>query len=317
MHDIEPLSLAWREAQSSVKNLLSAGNVCIFLNVLLTIWLHEELADPRLTVANQMCELCNAANRVCNMKFPAIAIVAALSAIAASTSAHAATIIITYSGIINAGYDVTGVFGSAGQNLTGISYTSVYTLTDPTPGAIVNDDGISSSTYGGTNYMVPTPVSGNITINGVTRNIGGTFIGIANHIDGMPTESQFDLVFHEVDDFATDTIIESNNRVFNVIQSYNNNIVNTSSYLHSLSYTVQPDDVVSGAFQFFTGNPGSGTGTVNAFGSLTPQMININGLSFAAVPESTTWAMMLIGFGVIGAAGRNRRAKTRVRFNLN
>ena len=29
----------------------------------------------------------------------------------------------------------------------------------------------------------------------------------------------------------------------------------------------------------------------------------------AAVPEPSTWAMMLVGFGAIGVAGRSRRAK--------
>ena len=34
----------------------------------------------------------------------------------------------------------------------------------------------------------------------------------------------------------------------------------------------------------------------------------------AAIPEATTWAMMLVGFGMIGAATRYRRRTTNVRF---
>jgi len=34
----------------------------------------------------------------------------------------------------------------------------------------------------------------------------------------------------------------------------------------------------------------------------------------AAVPETATWGMMILGFGMIGAAARSRKAKTTVKF---
>ena len=38
----------------------------------------------------------------------------------------------------------------------------------------------------------------------------------------------------------------------------------------------------------------------------------LGGLTVAAVPEPATWAMMILGFGVIGAAARSRRGKRTV-----
>jgi hypothetical protein len=40
------------------------------------------------------------------------------------------------------------------------------------------------------------------------------------------------------------------------------------------------------------------------------------GLTFnaSAVPEPATWAMMLVGFGAIGAAARSRRRPAKVTF---
>jgi hypothetical protein len=39
-------------------------------------------------------------------------------------------------------------------------------------------------------------------------------------------------------------------------------------------------------------------------------------LTFAAVPEPATWALMILGFGLIGGAMRRRDRETRVRYNF-
>ena len=38
----------------------------------------------------------------------------------------------------------------------------------------------------------------------------------------------------------------------------------------------------------------------------------LGGLTVAAVPEPATWGLMVLGFGMIGAAARSRKAKTNV-----
>ncbi|QQV78939.1 FxDxF family PEP-CTERM protein [Sphingomonas aliaeris] len=61
------------------------------------------------------------------------------------------------------------------------------------------------------------------------------------------------------------------------------------------------------------------SGTVGQAGSPTPANASFTGnLSFAtqvaAVPETATWGMMILGFGMIGAASRSRKVKTSVKF---
>ena len=61
------------------------------------------------------------------------------------------------------------------------------------------------------------------------------------------------------------------------------------------------------------------SGTVGAEGSSSPANASFSGnLSFAnqvaAVPEPATWGLMVVGFGMIGAAARGRKTKTTVRF---
>jgi hypothetical protein len=251
------------------------------------------------------------------MKFAKSAVVTALASLAFSVSAQATTLVITYSGVVSSGIDVTGVFGQAGQDLTGLSYTSVYSLIEPTPGAVVFTDGTSSTTYGGTAYDVPSPISATLTINGVTLSVGGLYIGVVGRENGLPGDIGYDLLFHEAQDYTAGTINETNNLVYNVIQSYTNNFLGAGDYTTSLNYTVQAGDEASGGFQFFTGNVASGAGPINAYGNLTPQTVNVAGITISAVPEPATWGMMFIGFGVLGAMSRRKKVTTRVRYHLN
>ena len=50
-----------------------------------------------------------------------------------------------------------------------------------------------------------------------------------------------------------------------------------------------------------------GNGTILAY-------VNASSSAVAAVPETATWGMMILGFGVIGGAMRQRRRATTVRF---
>jgi PEP-CTERM motif len=252
------------------------------------------------------------------MKFSAIAFAGAALALALPLQVEAATVVITYQGIVDSGFDITGVFGQAGQDLTGLSYTSVYTLTEPTTGAIVNNDGTTGSTYGGTNYGVASPLSATLTINGVTKSVAGSYIGIAQQVDGLPSLNDFDLVFHEAQDQTNTPIEESNNLIYDVIRSDVYSFVNSSNYLDSLTYSVQAGDTASGAFLFYSSDLLNGVTPVYAAGSLTPQTVNIAAFSpSTTVPEPETWAMMIAGFGLLGVATRRRRnASVRIRYSF-
>jgi hypothetical protein len=39
-------------------------------------------------------------------------------------------------------------------------------------------------------------------------------------------------------------------------------------------------------------------------------------LTFAAVPEPATWALLILGFGLVGGALRRKERQTRVRYNF-
>lgn len=63
---------------------------------------------------------------------------------------------------------------------------------------------------------------------------------------------------------------------------------------------------------FVSGNVGVSGGTIPADASFSGNLSFANNV--AAVPEPATWGMMVLGFGMIGAAARKRSVKTAVKF---
>jgi hypothetical protein len=63
-----------------------------------------------------------------------------------------------------------------------------------------------------------------------------------------------------------------------------------------------------GTSSLFRSNGTGGTGTTSTFGYVTQFTTG----TVAAVPEPTTWAMMLVGFGLMGASMRYRRRSPKV-----
>lgn len=53
----------------------------------------------------------------------------------------------------------------------------------------------------------------------------------------------------------------------------------------------------------------NGNGTISAFGPATSSPASVG-----AVPEPTTWVMMLVGFGIVSGAARYRRRSSKVSF---
>jgi hypothetical protein len=57
-----------------------------------------------------------------------------------------------------------------------------------------------------------------------------------------------------------------------------------------------------------------GLGTFQALGTNGSQFVINTFTAIPAVPEPATWGMMILGFGLIGAAARSRKTKTSVAF---
>ena len=81
-------------------------------------------------------------------------------------------------------------------------------------------------------------------------------------------------------------------------------------YSDALLAPLLGDDIAPGESYFFNSSP-TGNFRPTSGRNINYTVNSMNG----AVPEPATWAMMLIGFGAIGAAIRRRQLQT-VRFNF-
>lgn len=232
----------------------------------------------------------------------------------ATAPASADLIDVTVTGTVGSGIDGAGLFGAAGRDLTGVSYSTLFHI-DTSKGKVT----------GGVTYI---PDHGPISYASTLSNIGGApaitgqlTIGSQNvFVDGSK---------YGVNDYEAQLHIDSNSLVQDVASA--DTELSMYDYYNPI-YPVSPlDDPSEGIFHDPNLNPanfyynlrgfgGEGDGAFTAVRSagttslsLDLDTINYDVLSSVGgptsfVPEAPTWAMFIAGFGLVGAATRRRQA---------
>ena len=221
--------------------------------------------------------------------------------------ANASTYLTTYTGTVLGANDELGIFGAPGTYLDGLEFTAVFELTWPLAGAHFISNPNSSYIGGGlgSGPGVPSPVSGKLTINGLTVNFSGSYQGYGVITDYSSINNNDSLDYY----------LESRE---NNLQTYldagvdsSTNFVNLADLTNPLSYTMGPNDYSTGSWGIYDPNDLAAPRSV---GFLRFSSVTVSPLA-SAVPEPATWATMLLGFGLIGGAMRyRRRPQVSVRF---
>ena len=215
---------------------------------------------------------------------------------ACAASADAAILVATYTGTVSDGYDQTGVFGAAGASLTGDSYVAKYTF-DTTKGVDYNDLPAFEELYGGSAYGTSSPVSATIIINGHTQLIEGNYLGQAL------TEPHYYYPYNVVEHASINYNYGVGNIfTYNYINNYLSNIPQPTV---TSTVPLTNSDEVSGSLQIDTYNYNTNTQSEYAYASFD----GAGTVQIGGVPEPATWAVMLLGFGGVGASIRNQRRK--------
>jgi len=229
------------------------------------------------------------------------ALLGALTIVIASPS-QAALYDITYTGVVSSGYDQTGVFLGHDSDLTGQAFTAAFTLNYPLPaGTTEYDDGQTHYAYGGWGYGAPSFVSGKITINGKSDSVSGSYIS-AEYLQKLSTGDYFGTSSY--DNISSDPSSYKYSYIDTWIQSTNDNYLNGTSFTQSVNYTTDSNDTAGASFQFYEYDYDTGATEKYAYGNLTPSNVTV---SVSAVPEQSTWAMMITAFGFAGTAFRRRK----------
>lgn len=226
------------------------------------------------------------------------AVVVALS-VSMTSTANAAPWTFTSQGTISSGYDTTGVFGSTNTDLTGKTFTQSITL-DPT--AYIDyaySDVYINESYGSLGSSAT--ATDTVTVDGVTQtftwdlfqsNLGRSYLA-AFLTNAAPT---FDEVYqYQTGSTADDTFLTANNRLYSYVNAFDLGL----NFDQSLLYNVQSGDV---GYAYFNLSGHSGIAHFEAF---SPSSFVINA---PAVPEPETYAMLLLGLGLLGFIARRSKS---------
>jgi hypothetical protein len=253
-----------------------------------------------------------------------IGLAAALLVAAPGVPAAAVIMQASLSGTVTSGTDLTGVFGSAGADLSGMTYSATYVF-DTTRGALFAEPGFEQ-VYGGSVYGLATPiVASSITINGTTFDVGG---GWQAHIKANTFNGRKFLNYYSGD--LEDTPATS--RLAIITQDWSTaatRLYPPESITTPFSYTMSAiRDNTGGSFYYAVYDIASEAYLAKTDLQLKPFAIVVGPAGVLppppppppprpppppppppgpGVPEPSNWAMLIAGFGMIGGVARRSR----------
>lgn len=198
------------------------------------------------------------------------------------TAASAAIVTTTYTGVITAGEDASGLLGTVGADLSDLSYQAIITLDTSVNRETPGLDGESDAVYGP----------------GIAGNSNNPFVSVAFSVNGSPLLSMplFDLNYGYV---SVGTTIGHTSGI--TAPNFWDFFAEAPGIPGSLDtpFSLSPS---ANSYADLALSDGSGgyslwlRGNVSSVTSVT-----------AGVPEPSTWALMILGFGSAGALLRRRR----------
>ena len=243
------------------------------------------------------------------MKLNLLACTTAIALLAGISQASADIITVTWTGTVNSGSDVNGYFGASGTNLAGQNFTATYVFDSATPGSFASlGSGGTQSLLGGNNYnnsnpMVTTTYAPTTPLTSATLSINGQTISVGTGQGDYATLAAGNGLSGS---FAYSSYLQT--RTFNVISGLAQSdwmqlgfVGNTTGLIAGFPINIDQDGS-------YTLGAGVRVDTTDSTFVRNGEALNFSPLSVAidvtssvaAVPEASTWAMMLLGFGGLG-----------------
>lgn len=206
--------------------------------------------------------------------------------------AQAAEYLITYTGTVTAASGDGSAFGvSSATDLDGMSYTAVFTLNYPDSGATTYGNASITETYGGPAWGNDSPLSAEITINNQEYYINAELYSDEYKEYGI----DYTLLY--------DAVLQSYSNGIYFYSYYTDNAFNSTNLSENFTYTYTNADSAYG----YVGGTDFDIG-------LVPSTVSVTTASISAVPEPTSWALLITGFGAIGFVLRRRPVATTLRW---
>lgn len=196
-----------------------------------------------------------------------------------------------------------------------VAYTSVYTIDDSLGTEYHNAyNSYFEATTGGVSVVVTLAGIGTYTMTGS----GNASIDTRNDQQGIG-DSINAQVGDSVNKITGDLWQRRAGSTYDYFIAPVNGPYTTTDFRQPMDYTMQPGDAVGSSFELSDSIYNLTTGRIDSYMRVVAfvdmSRVVVSGGNVApAVPEPATWGMMILGFGVSGAALRRRRAAARIRF---
>lgn len=229
----------------------------------------------------------------------ALCVLTASVALSAAAPARAAIVSVVYTGTVDYGWDVTGLFGTANGDLAGLSFKMEYVF-DTTRGERFNNP--YNHVYGGTVFGTISPaLSMTATINGTAQGIEAIHFASMDGLSNL-NESR---IHHQGEYYYSDGLIFKYNYFNSFVQRADGQL---PASLEGPYYRfIQAGDFSKSYVYFNTFDYTANAYIIDTFAQMQNETLSITTLS-SAVPEPSTWAMMLIGFLGLALVHRRRHA---------
>ncbi|MCF1709899.1 VPLPA-CTERM sorting domain-containing protein [Tabrizicola sp. J26] len=212
--------------------------------------------------------------------------------------ASAATMKAVYSGKVNYGYDMTGVFGTAGADLSGLDYVLTYVY-DTSKGYRWTSGGYDQ-VYGGEWYGKESPVlSATLKINGHSTEFGADSYGSSY---AYSDQSSYSYRY----DYAYDYSYDDTHYAYDYIYSYGGFSQGSSGNLEDLATLTEAAYGYS-YFEKYVYDYSDWSASSYVYGSLALSKLSVSEYEPAAVPLPASALMLVAGFGGLGALRVMRR----------
>jgi len=203
-----------------------------------------------------------------------------------STNAFAAIVTETYTGTV-IGTDVAGYFGAAGSDLSNATFTATYVFDTNHSGSAQYNSGKIAYTYG---FNATSPaISASLAINGQTLTFTANGLYYSELIAQTATSGHFQ-------SYAQVHSISGADLANTIYTNDPNAPKNLTSLTTPFSYTLNSQYSYENSSLF-------------QYGSDSLMLLSTTVTLAGAVPEPSTWAMMLLGFAGIGFIGYRRKSK--------
>ena len=212
-----------------------------------------------------------------------------------SPAAQAEVVSLHFSGTILWGVDQLGLFGAQNRNLAGLSYSQTL-ATDLAQGYVSGTSLPGTSLYfrniGNANFSGSTSVAGSTLYHFNISHTDGHFALNKYVTDGQPGLDQVNLGAYGSAGTTADGAqisaynnLHSDNRAFlNSLDPFQRQAFNTSGLVADSFFRAESNGLVT----YFQADPNGGTVALNP------------------IPEPESWAMLVLGLGVLGALARRR-----------